>query len=349
VCDDRTRARLEEALPRPAALLIAVGSGVVSDLCKWLAATLDVPYLCVPTAASMNGYASSNIAPAIDGVKRVIEGTVPLGIYADPAVIRAAPAELTTAGLGDVLAKPVSMTDWRVNRLLFSEYYCPLCAELIRDLEPAYLDNPAGVAAGDPATLEALFGAVVYSGLSMTLAATSFPASGGEHLVSHVLDMLALRDGSAHDLHGRQVGIGAVFAAALYERLVELEAPEFRDPGGETDGAYWGSLADVVEEEHARKRRRAASAVARLREAHVWDEVRALAAGSTRPARELRDCLALAGGACRLADIGCSTDRFIAAVAHCHQIRERYTVIDLARAAGVLPAAAGEIVEEVLL
>src|SRR5450759_2680574 len=57
---------------------------------------------------------------------------------AGPSVIQQAPYELTAAGFGDVLAKPVSMTDWKLNQLLFAEYYCPFCAHLIRELEPAY-------------------------------------------------------------------------------------------------------------------------------------------------------------------------------------------------------------------
>lgn len=348
VCDDITRDRLLSTIGDSWDALLAVGSGVVNDLCKWIASTAEKPYLAVATAASMNGYASSNIAPSIKGVKRVLEGNVPFGVVALPDVIEEAPFELTTAGLGDVLAKPVSIADWHVNHIIFNEYYCPLCSQLIEDLEPLYMNSPHGIRAKDPETIKALFSALVYSGVSMTMAETSFPASGGEHLVSHVLDMKAMHENRGHELHGRQVGIGTIFAAALYERLLQMEAPDFEPVTEETDAAYWKSLAGVVEEEHARKREKIAIAVDRLREGNRWDTVREAIAGHAVEASAIKTCLSKAGAAHCLDHIGVSKADFLNAVMHSHQIRERYTVIDLARAAGVLPAAANDIANEFL-
>ncbi len=350
VCDDATRAVLDASLGnRPADVLLAVGSGVVNDLVKWIAHERRTPYAVLATAASMNGYASANIAPAVRGVKRILGGTVAFAVAADPAVVGAAPPALTAAGLGDVLAKPVSTLDWHVNHLLFGDYHCALCAGLLRDLEPRYLEHPADLRARRPAAVRALFEGLVYSGLAMTLAGTSFPASGGEHLVSHVLDMKALAEGGAHDLHGRQVGLGVIVSAALYERLAALERPVFRYGEEPTDGVYWGALAPAVEEEHAGKRRAAARAVERLRAPGVWDRVRGRIAECAVPAARLKACLRDAGAAHTVADIGVTARDFAAALRRCHQVRARYTVIDLARAAGVLPGAADELVADWLL
>jgi glycerol-1-phosphate dehydrogenase [NAD(P)+] len=349
VCDDHARAWLEENLPSSAGALLAVGSGVVNDLAKWAAYDRRLPYMVAATAASMNGYTSANIAPAIRGVKRVLDGHAPFAVAATPAVLAAAPWRLTSAGLGDVIAKPVSMTDWSVNRLLFDEYFCPLCAGLIRDLEPVYMNDPEGLARREPASLEALFMALLYSGLSMTLAGTSFPASGGEHMVSHVLDMKAMAEGRPHDYHGRQVGLGAIVAAALYERLLTLNRPVFKARTEPTDAAYWGALGPVVEEEHAAKRVRAVQAAARLNEPGVWETVLGIiSAQAVSPAR-IKDCLRRAGAAHTLADIGCPRQDFVDALVHSHQIRARYTVLDLARAAGLLPEAAESLVDEWLI
>ena len=349
VCDEATRTWLEDALPPSYDVLVAVGSGVINDLCKWIATDSGIPYVAVATAASMNGYAAANIAPTIKGVKRVVEGTVPRIIVADPDVVRNAPHELTASGLGDVIAKPVSATDWRINHLLFGEYYCAYCVQLVRDLEPSYMGAPEALLDHQPQAVRALFMALVYSGISMTLADTSFPASGGEHLVSHVLDMKAMQEKRPHDYHGRQVGVGTIFASALYDRLLKLDAPEFRLLTEETDTAYWGDLTAVVEEEHAGKRQRAAQAVDRLREPGMWDQVRDIISESNVSADVIKDCLRRAGAAHTLDDIGCTRRRFIEAVRRCHQIRARYTVVDLARAGGVLPAAVEDIVDGFLL
>lgn len=348
VCDDTTHEHLLSTIGDSWEALIAVGSGVVSDLCKWTASTAGKPYLTVATAASMNGYASSNIAASVKGVKRVLQGTSPFAILAMPDVIEDAPFELTSAGLGDVLAKPVSIADWHINHIIFADHYCQLSSQLIQDLEPLYMNSPHAIRAKDPETIKALFSALVYSGVSMTMAETSFPASGGEHLISHVLDMKAILENRSHELHGRQVGIGTIFACALYERLLQLETPDFKVITEDTDRSYWKSLAGDVEDEHARKRERVAVAVDRLRDGNTWDTVRETIAAHVTEAATVKTCLSEAGAAHRLDHIGVSRADFLNAVMHSHQIRERYTVLDLARATGVLPAAANDIVNEYL-
>lgn len=348
VCDDLTLRSLQPLMP-PTDMLLAVGAGVISDLTKWLAHENSLPYMTFATAASMNGYASSNIAPAIDGVKRVVEGVSPIAVVTDPDVLAKAPYVLTTAGFGDVLAKPISICDWQISNLLFGEYYCPVCAQMIRDLEPGYSRRPAELAKGSPTAMEALFQALIYSGVSMTMAATSFPASGGEHLISHALDMVAMDRGLQHDYHGRQVGLGTIFAAALYQRLLDLPAPEFRTVTEPTDTAYWGGLADEVETEHALKRQRAAVAADRLQtDPDLRHSLRRIITDNFISPVEIKQRLAAAGAAHRVEDIGCTKAHFLEAAVHCHQLRARYTVIDLARAAGIMPAAASEIVDEFL-
>lgn len=347
-CDDLTLEYIKKHLPR-CDFYIAVGSGVVSDLTKWLACETRKPYATLATAASMNGYSSANIAPTIKGVKRLMDGTCPLVIMAVPSIINQAPYKLTTAGLGDVLAKPVSITDWRISNLLFGEYFCPLCARLIADIEPAYLNNPRDIFSRKPAAMKALFNALIYSGLSMTVAGTSSPSSGGEHMISHALDSTALERGLTHDYHGRQVGLGTIFACAQYERILALENPEFQLQTEETNKTFWQSLTPIVEEEHARKRSKAAKAVEQLKKKDCWDELRAIARKSVRTPSAIRDCLKSAGAAYRIADIECSRERFLDAALNCHQMRKRYTVIDLARAVGIMPKAADEIIEEYLV
>ncbi len=346
VCDDCTKAWLERKVPENTAVLLAVGSGVVNDLTKWVATDRVLPWMVFATAASMNGYTSATIAPAIRGVKRVVDGRAPFAVVSDPEVLAAAPWRLTAAGLGDVLAKPVSLTDWRINEILFGEYYCPLCARLITEIEPAYRDHPEALARKEPVALEGLFDALLYSGLSMTLAGTSFPASGGEHMVSHALDMKAMAEGGAHDYHGRQVGLGTLITAALYERLLAMQGPSFKARVEETDAEYWGPLAAVVEEEHAEKRRRAVRAVERLRQPGVWEAIREVIGNAGISALKIKDCLRAANAAHRLEDIGCSREDFVEALRHSHQIRSRFTVLDLARAAGVWPELAEELTEQ---
>ncbi len=345
VCDDRTKDALRARLPA-ADVFLAVGSGVVNDLTKWLAWELGKPYLVVATAASMNGYASDNIAPTVNGLKCLFKARGPVAVLSSLTLLRSAPPALTSAGLGDVLAKPVSAADWRLGALLFGDFYCQFCVDLVREVEPLYTAAPERVREAAPEALGGLFEALVLSGLAMSMAGTSSPASGGEHLVSHTLDMLAGLDGTRHDLHGRQVGLGTILAAALYQELMAVDPPIFRMPADSFAPALWGRLAPEVATQNALKRRKLEQAMGVLTgDAARWTQVRATLQPMLRSPQEIKACLRRAGAAHTLSEIGVSRERFLRAFLHAHEIRERFTVLDLAWLAGILPARAEALVD----
>jgi glycerol-1-phosphate dehydrogenase [NAD(P)+] len=344
VCDDVTKDALDGQL-NGASLLVAVGSGVISDLGKWLAGDRGLPYVCCATACSMTGYASANVAPAVRGVKTLVRAQPPRAVVADPDILRAAPYEMTAAGLGDVVAKSVSTMDWRLNHLLFGDDYVEQAATLVADVEPLYLDHPERLRDGDGRAIEALLAALLLVGISMTLAGTSSPASGGEHMISHTLDAMASLDGRPHDLHGRQVGVGTVLAADLYDRLLTAESPAWREPPQEIDVTFWGPLAEVVRGHYREKLPRMAEARRRLADPEAWHRVRDQLRPMHRPAATIRQCLARGGAATSAADIRCDRHRLIDALAHAHQMRSRFTILDLAHLAGLMPDIAADLVD----
>jgi len=344
VCDDRTKA----ALSAPAAgtdLIVAVGSGVISDLGKWLALDEGRPQVTFATAPSMNGYPAGNIATTVEGVKTITDGRPPRAVLADPTILAEAPYEMITSGLGDVLAKTVSTTDWRLNHLLFGDYYCARSAGLIAEIEPLYLANSADLKQRSTRAVGPLYDALLLTGVAMNLAGSSAPASGGEHLIAHSLDMIAGIHGQPHDLHGRQVGVTTVLAAELYRRVLATESPDWREGPTAIDRSFWGPMADVVTGHFAGKPDRLRVAGERLRRRNAWDHLREELAGMLHPPERIHACLAAAGAACGAEDVGCSKDRLLAALTHGNEIRNRFTILDLAVLAGIMPAAGGEIVE----
>jgi glycerol-1-phosphate dehydrogenase [NAD(P)+] len=349
VCDDVTRdvlvRHLRDVHPE---VVLAVGSGVINDLCKWASFDLGLPYVVVATAASMNGYAAANVAAKVAGVKVLVEARPPLAVIAEPAVIEQAPREMTAAGFGDTIAKYQSNADWVMNHLLLDEYYCEFCAGIIGGLEPLYLDRPEDIAGGESDAVKGLFEALFWTGLAMTLVGTSAPASGGEHLLSHTLDMMAAARGESHDLHGRQVGLGTVFSAALYERILAIESPAFVDAPSAIDEGFWAvpSLVAAVTRQYAEKKPSLEAVRQRIRKPQVWDRFRARVAAEIRRPATVHGWLKRAGGATSLRDIGCSRDRGRSAVVHMHEIRRRFTVVDLAWLVGVLPDAADALIDE---
>jgi glycerol-1-phosphate dehydrogenase [NAD(P)+] len=345
VCDDVTLRALQDMVSVPD-VSVGVGSGVISDLSKWLAFEAGVPAAVFGTAASMNGYAAANVAPAIDGVKALIQARAHTVIAADTAVLARAPQRLTTAGLGDVIAKSVSTSDWRMNHTLFGEPYSDAIASILDDVEKRYLDVPRRLATGDHEAVSALFEALVYSGCAMTLQGSSLPASGGEHLISHALDMRADAEGSRHDLHGRQVGVATIFVAALYERILAIDSPRLNGDALPFDEGGWGRLAPAVHVHYRKQSDRLAQAARLLREEGRWASLRETFSEIVPAPGWVKNVLSEAGAAHRVSDLGISRERFLWAVLNGAQMRERFTSLDLAWTAGLLPDAAEEIVQE---
>ena len=347
-CDDTTHDWLNEQLV-PADMALAIGTGVINDLTKWSAFEHNLPYAVVATAATMNGFTAANVAPTIDGVKMLIPARAPLAVFAMPSVLAQAPFELTAAGLGDAIAKPVSTADWLLNHIFCDEYFCRYCSEIVNALEPSYLDRPEEIKNLEPAAIEALFHALLYSGIAMTIVGTSAPASGGEHLLSHTLDMMSGGDGVAHDLHGRQVGLGAIFASALYDYISRIESPGCRSLPPDIDAAFWGSRAGSIREQYEQKKPALQSISERLQDKETWRAFRDAVKEQVRPPDQIKSCLRAAGAAHTLRDIGCSRDRLLVAATHMHEIRKRPTVVDLAWMLGILPGATGKIVDTWLM
>ena len=349
VCDDKTLHDLSDQILNSTGVCIAVGSGVINDLTKWVSFELKVPYVAVATAASMNGFTAANVAPVINGVKSLVKAHAPLAVFAQPAVIAKAPYRLTAAGLGDALAKSVCVVDWELNHLLMDEPFCSFCAGIINEIEPLYFNNPEGVLERSPEGIEAIFNALIYSGLAMTMIGSSAPASGGEHLFSHTLDMMCLVDGIPHDLHGRQVGLGTVFSAALYDRLRNIDSPEFRKMPDNIDHGFWGRLAEPVDTQYRNKLKNLPEIKDRLTAPDTWDQIRRKLFVKAKSPALIAECLRKARAARFLKDIDCSRERARQAVLHLHEIRSRFTIVDLAWMVGVLPDAADDMIDEWLI
>ncbi len=187
--------------------LVAVGSGTLTDIVRYAAHSAGRDFVSVPTAASMDGYASSVAALERDGVKLTLPARAPAAIFADPRIAAAAPAELTRAGIGDLLAKATARVDWLAAHLLYGEDW--------RELEPPPELDVAALLAGDVDATSTLLGALIESGLAMAAVGSSRPASGCEHHASHVWDLLAGRGLRPRALHGLQVGYATGFAMRL--------------------------------------------------------------------------------------------------------------------------------------
>ncbi len=202
--------------------IVGIGSGVINDIGKILAHTANIPYIIIATAPSMDGYASATSSMELHGLKTSLPSTCPDAIIGDLHVLAAAPLHLRLSGLGDMLAKYVSIAEWRISACINGEYYCPHVAAMIRRSLAACVENAQGLLNGDLNATRAVFEGLVTAGAAMAYAGCSRPASGVEHYISHIYDMRALEFSLPASTHGYQCAVGTLQAAKLYEQLLTL-------------------------------------------------------------------------------------------------------------------------------
>ena len=200
-------------------LIIGVGSGVINDIGKILSAVSGKSYIIVGTAPSMDGYASATSSMTRDGLKISLPSRSADVIVGDTDILCRAPLKMMKAGLGDMLAKYVSICEWRIAKIVAGEYYCEEIARLIRSAVQRCVDNAEGLLRREEAAVQAVFEGLVIGGVAMNYAGLSRPASGVEHYISHVLDMRGAEFATPVELHGIQCAVGTYIAVGLYEKL----------------------------------------------------------------------------------------------------------------------------------
>ena len=211
-------------------MLLAVGSGTLNDVTKYVSARTGVPYVIAATAPSMDGYASTVAPTILDGFKTTLPAVYPAAIVADVDILKDAPMPMLTAGFGDIIGKFTSLADWRLSHQLNGEYYCPEVAGVIEAVVETCAANAQALAQREPQAIQAVTEALILSGLAMGMVGVSRPASGAEHQMAHYWEMDALRRGEEHPLHGNAVGVGTVLAASLYEMAAEYLPQGFAAP-----------------------------------------------------------------------------------------------------------------------
>jgi glycerol-1-phosphate dehydrogenase [NAD(P)+] len=335
-----------------AGCVVTVGSGTITDIGK-AAAGPGTLLVAVQTATSVNGYADPFSVLLKAGVKRTTPTRWPDWLIADTDVLLGAPSRLSLAGVGDMAAMFTATADWHLATLVRADGppFRGEVADLVRPYGDVMLGLGTGLAA-DPRKLADLARLLTLSGIGMGVTGSTAPASGMEHAVSHLLEMAATATGGRASLHGEQVGVASVVAAATWAHVRERiaaggldQAARLPDPDltRERIAAAFagldpsGAMAAECLADYAAKVRLLASAadpLATLRAA--WPD------GGDAIARLLTDPAALAAGLgsaglpVRFGDLPEPVDEAQArwAVANCALQRRRFGVADLAMLMG---------------
>ncbi len=342
---------LESALRLHDAIPVAVGSGTVNDLVKLAAHRAGRPgYLCVATAASMDGYTAFGASITYQGAKQTFNCPAPRAVVADIEVIRAAPPEMTASGYADLQAKITAGADWILADGLGVEPIEERAWDIVQGGLCDSLADPAGARAGNVTAIGPLVEGLMLGGFAMQWTKSSRPASGAEHQFSHLWDMEHHTQNGVAPSHGFKVGIATLAVTAFYEELLRRPLEQLDI---ERSVAQWPEVA--VAEADVRQRFVGTdfleTALVETRAKHVsrdvlrcqltqlradWPTLRAQVTAQLVPYAELKRRLVLVGAPTDPEQIGISRPRLREGFRRAYHIRRRFTVLDLAMRAGLL-------------
>ncbi len=222
--------------------VIAVGGGSIIDVAKLASFKTGVPFISFPTTASHDGIASANASIKDLGSKTSVKAVPPVAVIADVKVIKTAPYRYLAAGVGDTISNLTAVKDWQLAHRIKGEYYSEYAASLSLMSAKMVIRNADIIRLGNEESVRKVIKALISTGVAMSIAGSSRPASGAEHLFSHALDMLAEKPA----LHGEQVGVGTIIMAYLHGLKWERVRETLKRVGAPTTAYELGIEPELI-------------------------------------------------------------------------------------------------------
>ena len=353
--DEATLGELTIQMPIDCDLVVAVGTGSINDMTRYFSFKSGRPFFTVATAAPMDGFASSIAAIQVNHLKTTFNARTPTAIIGDTEILKSAPYHMIAAGLGDLLGKFTCLCDWKLSKIINGEHYCGNIAELVESSVRTVLASADKAKERDPETLGSIMNGLVLTGVAMSLYGNSRPASGCEHHMSHYWEMVFEQAGKHPVPHGTQVGVGTVLVLLLVENLLKAEVDfnAARVKAKSYDPAAWenairaayGSAAEgVIALEGKAQKNETSACLARIDaiEAH-WDEIVALLAGLPSSER-IMGILRSLNSPCLPSEIGVDDNLLKQTFLYCKEVRDRYTILQMAWDLGLLDTLSDQVI-----
>ncbi len=341
--DEGSIVRVMKELSGQDLLLVAVGSGTITDIVRFVAYQARLPFISIPTAPSVDAYTSYTAAITIGNGKLSIPAKPPVRVYAHLPTLRAAPRRMIASGFGDMVAKYTALADWKLAHLIAGDDYNESVDRQAERALRLCAAQASAVKTADPAGIAALMDSLLVSGRCMVAVKSSRPAAGAEHSLAHFWEIRHHLNGLPESLHGEKTGSAAVIIARLYEQLRQITSQEaarrleqFCAPEPEQEYARVRmAYRDVAEQIIANRpsflgglSEKLSWVIERLI-AH-WDEVQAIAA--TVPSTEqLISLLESAGAPWQPEHIHVTEDEVHLAIPYAMYVRDRFTILELNR------------------
>ena len=344
--DEFAVGRVMQAAPKDADMILAVGSGTLNDLCKFVSFQLGLPYMIFASAPSMDGFVSVGAALITDHVKTTYDAHVPVAVIGDTDILKEAPMEMITAGLGDILGKYTCLVDWKMAHLIEGEYYCEQVAEMVRDSLKVCVEESQKIKNRDPEAVKAVMEALLLTGIGMSFVGNSRPASGSEHHLSHYWEMQFQMEGKKPILHGTKVGIGMLTSVGMYHKLLQekIDFDACKNISFDYDrfekkvrDCYKEAADGILRLEEQCKKNSIEGRNARLDVMkEKWDQVCAVIESEIPDLRKMEQLMNDLGSPINPAQIGVSKELVRDGIILAKEVRNRYTILQMLWDLGLL-------------
>jgi glycerol-1-phosphate dehydrogenase [NAD(P)+] len=343
--------QLENGLRSHDAIPVALGAGTMNDLTKLAAHNVGRPYMCVATAASMDGYTAFGASITYQGSKQTFNCPAPVAVIADLEIIRQAPTEMTASGYADLAAKVTAGADWILADALGVEKIDQAAWDIVQGGLREALRNPKAVHDKDVNGINGLTEGLMMGGFAMQWSKSSRPASGAEHQFSHLWDMQHHTHNGKAPSHGFKVGVATLAITALYEQLLKMpletldvaracaDWPDEKELEARVrkEFANDGFADKAWEETRAKYITREQLGVQLEKLKQLWPTLQKELRDQLIPYTQLKQMLQQVGAPVEPEQIGISRERLKKTFVQAYYIRRRFTVLDVARRAGILP------------
>ncbi len=338
--------------------VVGVGSGTICDLNKYATFYADkenpLPLVIIQTALSVNAFSDNSSVMLINGVKRTVHSRYPSILIIDLDVVTAAPPEMNVSGYGDLIATWTAPVDWYLSYTLgMGGNFHTAPSDMIRTQCERLLENSEKLAACDPKVIGDLANVLTLSGFSMGLADESSPASGSEHVMSHLIDMASGVRKTGICYHGTQVAVSGIISCLLWDYLLHEFDPKSVDPdvcypAAEEMEPRVKAAFDWLDNTHSAANECWSDYQKKLARWHAnkenfrsflenFESFKEHVAGWVKKPEYIAACMHRAGAPCRYSVLNFPVDAKTAtwAITNCHMMRNRFSIIDLLHFTGV--------------
>ena len=325
-----------DAVPR---LFVAVGSGTITDTVRFTSHRSQNQFVSFPTAASVDAYTSKNAPVTVGHLKGSIYCQAPIAVFTDLQTICTSPKFLTTSGFGDLISKLLASSDWKMSHLIWDmDFDKEIYTRALRVGQRA-AEVVDGIRTADPNSMAAMMEGQFASGFCMADFGNSAPASGAEHHISHIWEMMFHWEEKEGLYHGHAVGVAAIMCAEWYQRLKALSRGGAEDllkrtkipPRSVQISAIEKNLPHIAEEliesDPIYLQLSDPPKLKRVRERILdrWDEIQAAAASVPDP-DTIRAWIKSLSGPVTPKELGITKEQVEIAADYGHYLRERFSI-----------------------